>query len=60
MAAPDYPGLDTLALHAGAQPDPTTGPAPHRFINRRRFVSLILITQRRFLTSNVRGTFTPV
>ena len=25
MAAPDYPGLDTLALHAGAQPDPATG-----------------------------------
>ena len=25
MAAPDYPGLDTLALHAGAQPDPSTG-----------------------------------
>ena len=25
MAGPDYPGLDTLALHAGAQPDPTTG-----------------------------------
>lgn len=25
MSAPDYPGLDTLALHAGAQPDPATG-----------------------------------
>ena len=25
MAGPDYPGLDTLALHAGAQPDPATG-----------------------------------
>ena len=25
MAASDYPGLDTLALHAGAQPDPATG-----------------------------------
>ena len=25
MAGPDYPKLDTLALHAGAQPDPTTG-----------------------------------
>jgi O-acetylhomoserine (thiol)-lyase len=25
MAGPKYPGLDTLALHAGAQPDPTTG-----------------------------------
>ena len=25
MAVPDYPGLDTLALHAGAQPDPATG-----------------------------------
>ena len=25
MAGPDYPGLDTLALHAGAQPDPSTG-----------------------------------
>ena len=25
MAGPKYPGLDTLALHAGAQPDPATG-----------------------------------
>ena len=25
MSAPDYPGLDTLALHAGSQPDPATG-----------------------------------
>jgi len=25
MAGPDYPKLDTLALHAGAQPDPSTG-----------------------------------
>ena len=25
MSSPDYPALDTLALHAGAQPDPTTG-----------------------------------
>ena len=25
MAGPDYPKLDTLALHAGAQPDPATG-----------------------------------
>ncbi|MDA8752608.1 O-acetylhomoserine aminocarboxypropyltransferase [Halieaceae bacterium] len=25
MAGPDYPGLDTLALHAGSQPDPATG-----------------------------------
>jgi O-acetylhomoserine (thiol)-lyase len=25
MAAPRYPGFDTLALHAGQQPDPTTG-----------------------------------
>ena len=25
MAGPKYPGLDTMALHAGAQPDPTTG-----------------------------------
>ena len=25
MAAPEYPGLDTLALHAGSQPDPATG-----------------------------------
>ena len=25
MARPKYPGLDTLALHAGAQPDPATG-----------------------------------
>lgn len=25
MADPKYPGLDTLALHAGAQPDPATG-----------------------------------
>ncbi len=25
MAGPHYPGLDTLALHAGAQPDPATG-----------------------------------
>ena len=25
MAGPDYPGLDTLALHAGTQPDPSTG-----------------------------------
>ena len=24
MAGPKYPGLDTLALHAGAQPDPAT------------------------------------
>lgn len=25
MTGPEYAGLDTLALHAGAQPDPTTG-----------------------------------
>jgi O-acetylhomoserine (thiol)-lyase len=25
MSGPKYPGLDTMALHAGAQPDPTTG-----------------------------------
>jgi len=25
MAGPDHPKLDTLALHAGAQPDPATG-----------------------------------
>ena len=25
MAAPRYPGFDTLSLHAGQQPDPTTG-----------------------------------
>ena len=25
MAAPKYPGFDTLALHAGAAPDPETG-----------------------------------
>jgi O-acetylhomoserine (thiol)-lyase len=25
MAGPKYPGLDTMALHAGAQPDPATG-----------------------------------
>ena len=25
MAAPKYPGFDTLALHAGAAPDPATG-----------------------------------
>lgn len=25
MASPRYPGFDTLALHAGQQPDPTTG-----------------------------------
>src|SRR5919204_3470967 len=25
MAAPKYPGFDTLALHAGQQPDPATG-----------------------------------
>ncbi|MEO7402883.1 MAG: PLP-dependent transferase, partial [Burkholderiales bacterium] len=25
MADPKYPGLDTLALHAGARPDPVTG-----------------------------------
>ena len=25
MASPKYPGFDTLALHAGAAPDPTTG-----------------------------------
>ena len=25
MTGPNYAGLDTLALHAGAQPDPTTG-----------------------------------
>ena len=25
MAAPKYPGFDTLALHAGQSPDPTTG-----------------------------------
>ena len=25
MSAPNYPGFDTLALHAGQQPDPTTG-----------------------------------
>ena len=25
MAAPKYPGLDTLALHAGQSPDPATG-----------------------------------
>ncbi|MFN9388155.1 MAG: PLP-dependent transferase, partial [Betaproteobacteria bacterium] len=25
MAGPRYPGFDTLALHAGQQPDPTTG-----------------------------------
>ena len=25
MATPAYPGFDTLALHAGAAPDPTTG-----------------------------------
>jgi O-acetylhomoserine (thiol)-lyase len=25
MSAPKYPGFDTLALHAGAAPDPTTG-----------------------------------
>jgi O-acetylhomoserine (thiol)-lyase len=25
MAGAKYPGLDTMALHAGAQPDPTTG-----------------------------------
>ena len=25
MAAPKYPGFDTLALHAGAAPDPVTG-----------------------------------
>jgi O-acetylhomoserine (thiol)-lyase len=25
MSGPKYAGLDTLALHAGAQPDPTTG-----------------------------------
>ena len=25
MSGPDYPGFDTLALHAGAAPDPATG-----------------------------------
>lgn len=25
MSGPKYPGLDTMALHAGAQPDPATG-----------------------------------
>src|SRR5262244_3648985 len=25
MAGPKYPGFDTLALHAGQSPDPTTG-----------------------------------
>src|SRR3990172_6654906 len=25
MAAPKYPGFDTLALHAGQSPDPATG-----------------------------------
>lgn len=25
MAKPNYPGFDTLSLHAGQQPDPTTG-----------------------------------
>lgn len=25
MSAPHYPGFDTLSLHAGATPDPTTG-----------------------------------
>jgi len=25
MSSPSYPGFDTLALHAGAAPDPTTG-----------------------------------
>ena len=25
MAAPKYPGFDTLALHAGQSPDPSTG-----------------------------------
>ena len=25
MTGPNYAGLDTLALHAGAQPDPATG-----------------------------------
>ena len=25
MAGPKYPGFDTLALHAGAAPDPATG-----------------------------------
>src|SRR5690606_38882081 len=25
MAGPRYPGFDTLSLHAGAAPDPTTG-----------------------------------
>ncbi|MFL6711042.1 MAG: bifunctional O-acetylhomoserine aminocarboxypropyltransferase/cysteine synthase, partial [Massilia sp.] len=25
MSGPQYPGFDTLALHAGSVPDPTTG-----------------------------------
>ena len=58
MAAPDYPGLDMALMPAPNWP--STGAAPRRFINRRRFVFPTLITRRRCLTSNVRGTFTPV
>ena len=60
MAAPDYPGLDTLALHAGAQPDPSTGARATPIYQSASFCFPILITRRRCLTSNVRGTFTPV
>ena len=38
MAGPKYPGLDTLALHAGAQPDPATGASAPNIVMSTTFV----------------------
>lgn len=58
MAGPKYIGFDTLSLHAGQQPDPTTGRVLRLSIKAHRLYLKTPITPLRCLMWRVPGMFT--